>query len=381
MSARLIDYNPYLGHKDEVVQQNMGLVYHIANKFRGYINQGIGYEDLASEGSIGLLKAFEYFDPTKVEGGVKFATYAGRMIQGYIQTFISTKGSSVKTPRGILAIISAINKHCLWDATSSQIAEKLDYSIGEVEEALHYLENRNVASLDLQANEESESISLMGLIPSKDDSTHIFVAEFIESLGQREQSMIKMFMAGVTQKEMAEELGMSQSYISRLMLRIGKKYKKYLGITGSEEMRMKSEVVTRRITAEEAKQHGVKTILDEIEWFTDSALPDTPSIGLNLSGAHINVAAAKEIGCAIGDFLQLGFNASGNRLVIRKGSPGIKARKAFGKEGSVNIVSKALVAWLESKDVVRQRYALEFDETTGTHFIKLEIGSTEAETA
>ncbi|WP_438491045.1 sigma-70 family RNA polymerase sigma factor [Paenibacillus sp. IHBB 3054] len=379
--SKPIDYNPHLGYKDDVIRENMGLVHHIANKFRVRVNQGVGYDDLASEGSIGLLKAFEYFDPTKVEGGIKFATYAARMIQGYIQNYLNSKGSSVKTPASILKVMRVIHKENLFCASASEIVEKTGLTLAEANSGLLFLENQQVASLDVQLSEDMESSSLLSMIPSTDDSTHMFVSEFIESLKDREQLLIKMLMAGTKQHVIAEELGISQSYISKLTLRIGKKYKKYLGIPEREGIKMSNEVKNRKINVEEAKRLGVKTVLDEIEWYVGEASSGVASISLNSLGMHISRLAAETLELKVGDFIQVGFNAGLMRLVIRKGDVGTKLNKSTGTQGSVATNNKAIGRWILGKNIVRRRYALQFDETSQVHFIQLEAAGREVGTA
>ncbi|MDK8188992.1 sigma-70 family RNA polymerase sigma factor [Paenibacillus sp. UMB7766-LJ446] len=365
------DYNPHLGYLSDVVNDNLGLVHHIAKKFRGRINASSGYDDLVSEGSIGLIKAFEYFDPTKVEGDIKFSTYAARMIQGYIQTFLSTKGATVRTPRSVITVARKISELDLWDAPESEIVEKTGYSLKRVKQAQIYKDNQQVSSLDFVTSDQSESNTLLGLIPTEDDATYLFVEEFINTLKPREQKLIRMILTGTTQYSIAEVLGVTQSYVSRMTMKIGRNYKQYLGIPESEEKSMTSNVTTRKVSQEEAKQHGIKTLMDGIEWYTAVSAAEA-SVGVNATGIHLNVSASKMISVVKGDRLKVGFNPEKFCLIIFKSEEGQKLSQAYGSRGNVCLNNKRLGRWLESKEVARKRYLLQFDETHGIYFIKLE---------
>ncbi len=369
-----IDYNPHLGYKDDVIQENLRLVHHIANKFRNRINQGFGYEDLASEGTIGLIKAFEYFNPSKVEGNIRFVTYASRMIQGYIQNFLAAKGSSVKTPATVLNAMRAIVKANLLDASVAEIVEKTGLTSAEASDGLIFLENQKIPSLDFQIDDDNESSNLLTMIPSSDDSTYVFVKEFIESLKERDQIIIKMLMAGAKQIEIAEELSISQSYISRLILRIGKRYKKYMVNPESGEFKMKTRnTTTNRINGNEANRRESISILDKIEWFSSEISLDVPSVSLNSLGVHINRPAVEELGLAAEGYIQVGFNSELMQLVIRKADVGIKLNKTTGKTGAVSTNNKRIGKWLDAKNAERKRYMLQYDETAQVHFIQIEL--------
>ncbi|WP_340397781.1 sigma-70 family RNA polymerase sigma factor [Paenibacillus sp. FSL E2-0202] len=368
-----IDYNPHLGYKDDVILRNLGLVHHIANKFRNRINQGFGYEDLASEGTIGLIKAFEYFDPSKVKGEIRFVTYASHMIQGYIQNFLAAKGSSVKTPRSILQAMRVIVKTNLIDASTAEIVEKTGLTLDEAKDGLLFLENQKIASLDFQIDDENESSILLSMIPSADDSTHLFVTEFIENLKDRDQVIIKMLMNGANQRNIAEELGVTQSYISRLILRIGKRYKKYMVNPESGEFKLKTRNTTSSRGIETNRRESI-SILDEIEWFSSEISLDVPSVSLNSLGVHINRPALEELGLAAEGYIQVGFNSELMRLVIRKANVGIKLNKTTGKTGAVATNNKRIGKWLDAKNAERKRYMLQYDETAQVHFIQIELG-------
>ena len=94
--------------KEELVNNNLGLVHHIVKRFLG---RGVDLDDLFQIGSIGLLKAIEHFD---MDYGVQFSTYAVPMIQGEIKRFMRDDGI-IKVSRSIkensFKISKAVNEY------------------------------------------------------------------------------------------------------------------------------------------------------------------------------------------------------------------------------------------------------------------------------
>ncbi|MEC0234432.1 sigma-70 family RNA polymerase sigma factor [Paenibacillus kribbensis] len=350
-------YNPHLGERDVVIQENMGLVYYIANKFRGSVNQGIDLDDLVSEGTIGLLKAFEYFDPTRVEGGVKFATYAYHMIKGCIMQFIRSKGSCVKVPPSILNTIGALNKLNIVDTPSPElIAEQTGCTLEHANRVTQHVHSFGVTSLDQPIGDSEDSALRIDLLPTQADFTAINVEEFINSFDSRERILIRRRMEGETLQSIGTEIGVSQVHASRLVARVGERLKKYME---------KGEGVA-------ISRNDVRlSILDGVEWFSNIAT-SSPSIGINSAGFSINGAAAKVMGLSAGDYVQVGFNDKKDLLVFKKAKSGVLLSKTTGKSGSITVNRKRLGFWLESKDIVHKRYEPQAAEGEGLYYIQLE---------
>lgn len=162
-----------------LVERNLRLVVYIARKFE---NTGVGLEDLISIGTIGLIKAANTF---RADKNIKLATYASRCIENEILMYIR-KSQNQKLELSLEAPLSAD-----WDGNELILSDVL----GSDEE--------NVGKrLD---DEEEKSV----------------IAEAVALLGDREREIIELrFGLGgrreMTQKEVADMLGISQSYISRL---------------------------------------------------------------------------------------------------------------------------------------------------------------------
>ncbi|WP_342417156.1 sigma-70 family RNA polymerase sigma factor [Paenibacillus sp. FSL R10-2782] len=350
------NYNPHLGERDAVIQKNMGLVYSIANKFRSSVNQSIGFDDLVSEGTMGLLKAFESYNPSKVEGGIKFSTYAYRLIKWSIMQFIRNKGSCVKVPPSILNTISALNKLNLVDTSLELISEQTGCTIAHANRVTQHVNSFGVTSLDQPIGDSDESTSRIDMLASEADFTTVNVEEFINSFDSREQLLIRRRMDGATLQTIATEIGISKPYASQLMTRIGERLKKYME---------KGEGVA-------VSRNDVRlSILDGVEWFSNIAT-SSPSIGINSAGFSINGPAAKVMGLSAGDYVQVGFNDKKALLIFKKAKSGILLSKTVGKSGSISVNRKRLGFWLESKDIVHKRYEPQVVEGEGIYYIQLE---------
>ena len=177
--------------RSELIEHNLRLVVYIAQKFD---NTGVGVEDLISIGTIGLIKAINTYDPEKK---IKLATYASRCIENEILMYLRRKCKS--NMEG--SIDEPLNVD--WDGNELLLSDILGTDDDVISQRL----------------ENEVEIKLLGKAISK--------------LSPREQTIIKLrFGLGrqegreKTQKEVADLLGISQSYISRLEKRIMKRLKK-----------------------------------------------------------------------------------------------------------------------------------------------------------
>jgi len=176
---------------DILIRHNLRLVVYIAKKFDSC---GTGIEDLISIGTIGLIKAINTY---KTDRGIKLATYASRCIENEILMYIRKNASH----RGDISIDEPLNTD--WDGNELLLADVLDSGEGPVGQRLE---------------------------KSEDEKT---VREAVASLDEREREIIEMRygLGGrkeLTQKESADKLGISQSYISRLEKRIIERLRKQI---------------------------------------------------------------------------------------------------------------------------------------------------------
>lgn len=172
--------------KTSLIERNIRLVVYIARKFD---NTGVGLEDLISIGTIGLIKAVNTFDASK---NIKLATYASRCIENEILMFLR-RTSRIK---GEISLDEPLNVD--WDGNELLLSDILG----------------------------TEGDAVFKEIES--DVEKSLIAEAVSHLPAREKLIINMRfgLSGFrenTQKQVADALGISQSYISRLEKRIIKR--------------------------------------------------------------------------------------------------------------------------------------------------------------
>lgn len=169
--------------KKLLIEHNLRLVVYISRRFE---NTGVGLEDLVSIGTIGLIKAVNTFNSGK---NIKLATYASRCIENEILMHLR-KISSQKTE---VSLDEPLNTD--WDGNELLLSDVLGTDGDEVSR------------------------------PLEEDADRLMLLTAVENLSERERQIIKMrFGLGGTrehtQKEVADIMGISQSYISRLEKRI-----------------------------------------------------------------------------------------------------------------------------------------------------------------
>lgn len=172
-----------------LIEHNLRLVVYIAKKFE---NTGTGLEDLISIGTIGLIKAINTFKPDK---NIKLATYASRCIENEILMYIRKSGN-VRTE---ISIDEPLNTD--WDGNELLLSDIL----GSDEDSVSY---------NIEINEEREAVRRA--VAELNERERLII-ELRYGLGNRKE---------MTQKEVADLLGISQSYISRLEKKILKRMRR-----------------------------------------------------------------------------------------------------------------------------------------------------------
>ena len=175
--------------RELLIIHNLRLVVYIAKKFE---TTGIGIEDLVSIGSIGLIKAVKTFDPDK---NIKLATYASRCIENEILMFLR-KASQYKNE---ISIDEPLNTD--WDGNELLLSDIL----GTEDDIV----NKGIET-------EVEKQVLRDEINKLDEREKMIMQMRFGLAGERE----------LTQKQVADKVGISQSYISRLEKRIIKSIRK-----------------------------------------------------------------------------------------------------------------------------------------------------------
>lgn len=183
-------------------------------------------EDLFQVGSIGLMKAIDFFDLNK---NTKFKTYATYFIKGEIKHYLRDKASFIKPPREIQELSYKIstasrelNESGKDGSSIELIAEHLGISAQKIENVLSLDIGQEILSLDQNQSDE-EDLSLMEKIPDGDykdflanSENRLMLHSALSRLPQEmKQILIMNYFEDINQKEISEKLGLSPMQVSR----------------------------------------------------------------------------------------------------------------------------------------------------------------------
>ncbi|HWQ72069.1 MAG TPA: RNA polymerase sporulation sigma factor SigE [Desulfitobacteriaceae bacterium] len=175
--------------RDILIERNLRLVVYIARKFE---NTGVGIEDLVSIGTIGLIKAVNTFDPQKK---IKLATYASRCIENEILMYLRRNNKT----RSEVSFDEPLNID--WDGNELLLSDVMGTDIDVISRPI----------------EEEVDKQLLQLAMNRLTNREKLIMELRFGIDNGEEK---------TQKEVADRLGISQSYISRLEKRIIRRLRK-----------------------------------------------------------------------------------------------------------------------------------------------------------
>jgi RNA polymerase sigma-B factor len=205
-----------------LIESHLGLVEYLARRFAG---RGEPLDDLIQVATIGLVKAVDRFDPQRE---VEFSTYATPTIVGELKRHFRDKGWAVRVPRRLQELnlrlgstISQLSQDLQRSPTVAEIAAAAEATQEEVLEALDSAHAYSLISLDAAATDDG--LSYHEQIGEEDDALEaledrVSVGPLLRQLPPRERHMLHLrFFKGMTQSEIAQELGISQMHVSRLL--------------------------------------------------------------------------------------------------------------------------------------------------------------------
>ena len=219
--------------KEKLIEENSPLIKSVIKRYK---DKGVEYDDLFQLGSLGFLKAINNFDESF---NVKFSTYAVPMIAGEVKRFLRDNGI-IKVSRSTktlnLEITKFINEYStLYEKSPNidEIAKKFNISSADVVYAME--SGRQPLSLNSVVGEDGESNQmLIEKIESynMDQSMDMFlIYNIIKTMSKRDKKIIMLrFFRDKTQKEIADELGVSQVQVSRLENKIINQIKKKINV-------------------------------------------------------------------------------------------------------------------------------------------------------
>ena len=196
---------------------------------RRYRRRGLNHDDLQQAAYLGLVKAVQGFDPAFERD---FLSYAVPTISGAVKRYFRDFGWTVRPPRRIQELQAEVSR-ASDDLSStlgrsprpSEVAQYLDTDLDSVIEALSADGCFTPASLD-QPLGDDEGDPLSALLGGEDDEleraeTRVRLAPAMRSLGVRDRRIVELrFFHGWTQQMIAEDIGVTQMQVSRLLARI-----------------------------------------------------------------------------------------------------------------------------------------------------------------
>jgi RNA polymerase sigma-B factor len=211
--------------RNQLVEEHMGLAEALARRMS---NRGESHDDLGQVALVGLLKAVERFDP---DHGVRFTSFATPTILGELKRHFRDRGWAVRVPRRVQELnlevrdATATLTHELGRApTTQEIAERAGVDLEEVLESMEAGGLYRLASLDAKVSgeDEWEPSSWLAVDDRElaDTDVRVTVEALLALLPERERRIMYLrFFEGLTQSEIAEQIGVSQMHVSRLLSR------------------------------------------------------------------------------------------------------------------------------------------------------------------
>jgi RNA polymerase sigma-B factor len=212
--------------REELIERYMSLVRSLA---RRYSYRGEQLDDLVQIGAIGLIKAIDRFN---LDRGVELTTYATPNIIGEIKRHFRDKGWSVRVPRGLqelnVQISKLIEQLTVQLGRSPTIPELAEAAGVEEEAVLEALESGRAyssVSLSTGSSDEDGELDPLESLGSEDHEFEIsedraVLAPGFKVLDPRERKILHLrFFRGLTQSQIAEQIGISQMHVSRLIRR------------------------------------------------------------------------------------------------------------------------------------------------------------------
>jgi len=207
--------------RSELVEMHQPLVHHIA---RRYADRGEPFDDVFQAGNLGLISAIDRFDP---ERGVAFSSFAVPTITGAIRRHFRDATWALKVPRRVQESRSKIDAACDVlvqelgrSPTIQEIAERCDLDAHDVLDSLELSRARATTPIDTPIPDGSSIADRIG------DSDHALgeiedketVRRLLDSLPTHDREIVVMrFFDGMSQTQIAEEVGVSQMQVSRIL--------------------------------------------------------------------------------------------------------------------------------------------------------------------
>jgi RNA polymerase sigma-B factor len=221
---------------DEVIELNMPVADAVVSRYTG---RGVPTEDLRQVAYVALTRAAHSFDPTREVG---FTAFAVPSMRGEVRKYFRDHAWAIRPTRRIQELQPLVKGASdeLWRELGraprpSEVAERIDAPLADVTEALCTDGCFQPASLDVPARHDGSNGTVGELLGSEDvgqaqAEARMLLGPVLAGLSDRDRQILDMrFMQGLTQREIAEEIGVTQMQVSRLLTRIMRELRSGIG--------------------------------------------------------------------------------------------------------------------------------------------------------
>src|SRR5262249_36450488 len=210
--------------RNELIEAHRSLASHLAGRLR---NRGEPFDDLLQVASLGMLKAVERFDPDRQ---LEFSTFATATVEGELKRHFRDKTWSVRVPRRpqelhlrLGNVINELSQRLNRPPRVPEVATELGVSEEEGLEAMEVGGAYRSSSLDARPSEGHDATSLERKIGARDHGfdlaeDRVLLNRVLADLPERERLIVELrFFHDKTQTEIAQQVGISQMHVSRLL--------------------------------------------------------------------------------------------------------------------------------------------------------------------
>lgn len=210
--------------RDEVILINRGVAEAVASR---YVGRGVARDDLHQVAYEGLTKAVTRFDPATRND---LLTYAVPTIRGELLRYFRDHGWTVRPPRRIQELQWRVNQaieeleHRLGrEPVESEVVASLGISVEEYRDAIEAFGCFSPTSLDQPVTQDASSASLGDLLPDDDHTlaaseARVVLAPVVRRLSERDRRILHLrFYSDMTQEQIGDDLGVTQTQVSRLL--------------------------------------------------------------------------------------------------------------------------------------------------------------------
>jgi RNA polymerase sigma-B factor len=212
--------------RNELIEAHKSLASHLA---RRYANRGEPFDDLLQVAYLGMLKAVERFDPGR---NLEFSTYATVTVEGELKRHFRDKTWSIRVPRRsqelhlrLGGVINDLSQRLARAPRVPEVAAELGVEEEEVLEAMEVGGAYRSSSLDTRAGDGGEPSAIDRRLGTEDHGFdlaehRVLLEAVLADLSERERTIVELrFFQDKTQTEIADEVGISQMHVSRLLAR------------------------------------------------------------------------------------------------------------------------------------------------------------------